>query len=1127
MSRVLRRSKTKEKVSAQYGVADPDPADLDVRQTRHRQYPAAPPVTGGTWRDRVTTRERSESPIFISTTPDAMSTDEAIEISKKIDQEIAQEEVDKDQTERKTVLGADDTLPTVEELQTPKSAEELYEEIKEELGPSGVISFPKYEKELLEKAAKEKEKADKGTRAPLITSAEGEKLLEIKQVSPLTYGDLPDFDKILKEGDEFIEQAYSMMSELEKEEADSQSFVILHRGEKEVSSSIYENITQDLKEIMPNEIYLPTSVKRKVSERQPKIWVKRTPFENNPAIIVQVEEWLDTVGTRDFAVDVKLGIMYAIKGYKWERMTEKAEIRSESVQEGTPIMGPVGGSVETPTSKEPVPLAESTRKEGPIYTNTPIEEKSKDVKPPERKSKQRPNPQYSKPIKTPRKKLTFQEEDEDAKEIQKEIEEVQRAEEALSLEREKIEKERLEILKQQQEATKERLVATRQQRKRLEESIAQMSKEMAQDSLISYKDRLTRRQNLVNEYGNQIERESQMVQDFIDQLDKKDEVTIETMTTDSALSSTADPIDFMDEATVMKIKIKHIRAMECKNRSLAMYRHFIKKAKELKNTKEQEELENLLLASIKSLDRKIVKYKRALDSYDEKEQLYFTTLAKNSQETKERKQREEEANLRKRHLEVRKELARMQKEASLAEERKKAMEARVKEEKAKQIDKLQKLAEEQERLQKLQKQKAEEALTEAFLLKEKKQQAAEEERLTKEFLKKEKEKEELNQKKLTEQFLEQERIKEKKKQRQLTEQLLERERLDEERMKKNKAAKSTKISGASLTRPDIKRKATKPTTTEQEAERQRLFSALNDVVLNGKKPGKRKDLRWDYEKDKKAQAIFGKKKKTNRGPVDMCPKCGTLQHEGDCPCTLCGKRGNDEKSCPSQGPPKKKRKEKPDRNVDICTCCNSEGHRAQESPWSKGEPMEQDPTVSEFENIKPAICTHCRALDHLIEDCPALKGADERRRQVQCERCGKMGHDITACLYETQLKKEKEREEALKQKQKELKRLNKRMRNLKQPSGKITEPTDKDTNTPPTHRRTVPSKRETSKPPPGRERDESPVESRQPPDRESGAPGGVPQMIQVDQMVEMMVMMRMMMMRMMMMRKRLMRKMRK
>ena len=31
---------------------------------------------------------------------------------------------------------------------------------------------------------------------------------------------------------------------------------------------------------------------------------------------------------------------------------------------------------------------------------------------------------------------------------------------------------------------------------------------------------------------------------------------MDTMTTDSALSSTADPIEFMDEATVMKIKIK-------------------------------------------------------------------------------------------------------------------------------------------------------------------------------------------------------------------------------------------------------------------------------------------------------------------------------------------------------------------------------------------------------------------------------------------------------------------------------------------------------------------------------------------------------------------------------------------
>ena len=43
MSRVLRRSKTKEKVSAQYGVADPDPADLDIRQTREQAISCSTP----------------------------------------------------------------------------------------------------------------------------------------------------------------------------------------------------------------------------------------------------------------------------------------------------------------------------------------------------------------------------------------------------------------------------------------------------------------------------------------------------------------------------------------------------------------------------------------------------------------------------------------------------------------------------------------------------------------------------------------------------------------------------------------------------------------------------------------------------------------------------------------------------------------------------------------------------------------------------------------------------------------------------------------------------------------------------------------------------------------------------
>ena len=159
-------------------------------------------------------------------------------------------------------------------------------------------------------------------------------------------------------------------------------------------------------------------------------------------------------------------------------------------------------------------------------------------------------------------------------------------------------------------------------------------------------------------------------------------------------------------------------------------------------------------------------------------------------------------------------------------------------------------------------------------------------------------------------------------------------------MQKNKTAKYTKTSGISPTRPDVKIKSTKPTTTEQETERQKLFSALKDVVLNGKKPGKGKDLRWDYEKDKKAQAIFGKIKKHHREPVDMCPKCGTLQHDGPCPCTMCGKSGHDEKSCPSQSPPTKKRKEKTEKKKGYVHAVTQKGieyksvHGMRQNPWS-------------------------------------------------------------------------------------------------------------------------------------------------------------------------------------------------
>ena len=56
-----------------------------------------------------------------TTSADAMSTDEAMEISKKIDEEVEEEKQQgRIQIEQIPVLGGDDTLPTVEEIHIPR-----------------------------------------------------------------------------------------------------------------------------------------------------------------------------------------------------------------------------------------------------------------------------------------------------------------------------------------------------------------------------------------------------------------------------------------------------------------------------------------------------------------------------------------------------------------------------------------------------------------------------------------------------------------------------------------------------------------------------------------------------------------------------------------------------------------------------------------------------------------------------------------------------------------------------------------------------------------------------------------------------------------------------------------------
>ena len=51
MSKTVTKKKSKQKeIDPKFGVSEWDPAELDVRQTRHGTYESRPPPRGGTWR---------------------------------------------------------------------------------------------------------------------------------------------------------------------------------------------------------------------------------------------------------------------------------------------------------------------------------------------------------------------------------------------------------------------------------------------------------------------------------------------------------------------------------------------------------------------------------------------------------------------------------------------------------------------------------------------------------------------------------------------------------------------------------------------------------------------------------------------------------------------------------------------------------------------------------------------------------------------------------------------------------------------------------------------------------------------------------------------------------------------
>ena len=638
-----------------------------------------------------------------------MDTDEAQEINKQITERIEKEP---EGAEYLNVIGEEryqnvgvtlDTGPTfstVTGMQAEaEKAQQTYEEI-EGLEDSHIVSFPKLDRE--KEALRRK---TQGERVPFETENVLTSLTSISGPPPMAFTDPPDFDEVIKEGDEYL-------SRVEEELENEGKKQVLSRVEKGFAKTVkWETINFPLNQLMKYHLRLPFPHAPKVLSRNPKMWVSKTPILEHPAVLITIPEWENKYSTKSYVVDVKEGYIYAVRSEDWERLVDRAYVAiEEPLDPGhmTPAEKELSaGKVQTLDSKEKVPIAESTRN---------------DAKEPIGKGSGVPGTDFleseprhrvpTKEIETPKRKLSFgnlTDDEEIGEGIEKDIKDAEQAQWASETERMQIEIERVSLERERQRIAEERLKALRKQRKRLEESIMKMSNEMSRDIELATEDRKQRRINMENEYLNQIDLEEAAVDDYFPVLSRVEEIQPDVMTTDSQISSTVDPIEFMDEEALMKLKLKHMRADQCRTRTHKMYKLFLESATD---SKKKESLEHMLLATINNLDRKMSKFKEGLDDYDQREQYVLTQSERLQLEQEKALQEQRELQevlqgLQEKHKVAEEELKALQKEKDDSDKRKKEMEDKINKERKAKVWREQRLEEERQKLKDLERKRKE------------------------------------------------------------------------------------------------------------------------------------------------------------------------------------------------------------------------------------------------------------------------------------------------------------------------------------------------------------------------------------------------------------------------------------
>ena len=615
-----------------------------------------------------------------------------------------------------------------------------------------------------------------------------------------------------------------------------------------------------------------------------------------------------------------------------------------------------------------------------------------------------------------------------------------------------------------------------------------------------------------NAYLNQIDLEEAAVDDYFPGLAKVEEIQPDVMTTDSQISSTVDPIEFMDEEALMKLKLKYMGAEQCRRRTHKLYKLFLESAKD---PRQKKNLEHMLLATIGNLDRKMSKLKEGLDNYDQKEQYILTQSEKMQIEQEKALQEQRELQevlqgLQEKHKVAEDEFKALQREKDESDQRKKEMEEKIDKERRAKIWREQRLEEERQKLRDLERKRGEKGSLKGDEEKDNRIREEEDRLLAENLAEKERKERELKDKNLAEQLQKKQRLERDEQERLLAEQLLEKERQEEEEMMKIKreqeqldreeqlrleeegqlklSKEQEKLQREELERlgrehqktlekekkekekKRVQRRPRKPTEEEQQQEKESLLDTVHSVV-NGHKPSKPKDLCWDYQKDKEAKRVFKRKKELQRlrekereRKVRYCPEFKYLKHSGPCPCKICGKKDHKVKDCPKLKPPKRVSEPAMDFCPEcmvphppgrcICKLCKPLGHLATECPWlndAKDTTKSPEPD-EEGEETRVPFCLHCRSDTHRMEDCAAYKVAQAKMKKIWCENCKQYGHTIAECLDEKQEQRNKEIEKEIKKRKQQLEEIDRKMEQVKRQAERdIGEPPqDRDTRDYPT-----------------------------------------------------------------------------